>query len=203
MLSSRMAILSLDRRAVYFGAGRPAVALAEAGRHSLVVRVRVCLRARVRVLFQKAQLISPRVTSRRAGFDAGRHVTVVKILSMQELGYIGVTELPSNSNIVNTAHLGVFGIAVGGSSHKAKEMGPTPTRAAAPSRRAAPLTASPADASRSPGRGRDDAGQLVRLRIWIKGILGQFVEPFRQGDEVAMVRISQCDFCKMSGSNLR
>jgi hypothetical protein len=46
MLSSRMAILSLDRRAVYFGAGRPAVALAEAGRHNLVcVFARVCARA--------------------------------------------------------------------------------------------------------------------------------------------------------------
>ena len=126
-------------------------------------------------------------------------MTVVKILSMQELGYIGVTELPTDANMVNTSHLGVFGIAVGGSSHKAKEVGATRMREGTAASAVSslgiaqdmPTKARPADAACSGIRGRDAAGQPVRLRIWIKGTLGHFVEPFRQGDEVALVRTSK------------
>jgi len=59
------------------------------------------------------------VTLAEAGFDAGRHLTVFRILSLERYAYIGVTELPADPTLVNTSHLGLFGFAIGGapSSH--------------------------------------------------------------------------------------
>ena len=58
----------------------------------------------------------------RTGFDAGRHLTVFRVLAMPHHAYVGVTQLPENIDHVNTSHLGVFGFAVGVSTvpHKHK-----------------------------------------------------------------------------------
>lgn len=111
------------------------------------------------------------------------------ILSMQELGYIGVTELPTDANVVNTSHLGVFGIAVGASSHKAKESSWPSGRSTA----ARPAGKPPLPAALSVSQ--DDANEPAGLRIWLQGMLGPFVEPFQQGDEVGLVSndLLRCD----------
>jgi hypothetical protein len=116
-------------------------------------------------------------------------LTVVTILSMHELGYIGVAELPTDADIVNTSHLGIFGIAVGASSHKVKESAWPSGRSTAA--RSAGKTPMPAALSVS----QDDANEPARLRIWLQGMLGPFVEPFQQGDEVGLVSSNtlRCD----------
>ena len=52
----------------------------------------------------------------RAGFDGGRHLTVLRILSMDVHAYIGLTPLPSDPELVNRAHLGLHGFAIGGTA---------------------------------------------------------------------------------------
>lgn len=98
-----------------------------------------------------------------AGFDDGQHVTVVKVLaSSSGVGYIGLAELP-NTQLVNSSHLGLFGFAIGGATGRNGKQQKTPKENVVPS------------------------AEPEKLRVWLKGRLGPFVEPFRKGDEVALL----------------
>jgi hypothetical protein len=63
----------------------------------------------------------------RTGYDGGRHLTVLRILAMAHHAYVGVTQLPENTESVNTSHLGILGFAVGVSTvlHKFKPTNPS------------------------------------------------------------------------------
>ena len=54
-------------------------------------------------------------------------MTVLRILAMAHHAYVGVTQLPENTESVNTSHLGVLGVAVGVSTvlHKHKSTNPS------------------------------------------------------------------------------
>ena len=63
----------------------------------------------------------------RTGYDGGRHLTVLRILAMAHHAYVGITQLPDNTESVNTSHLGLLGFAVGVSTvlHKFKPTNPS------------------------------------------------------------------------------
>jgi len=119
-----------------------------------------------------------------AGFDAGQHVTVVTVLTAG-IGYIGMSELP-NTQLVNSSHLGLFGFAIGGAMHIRK--GKQQQTPKLPAWSQASPTVSPLLPDMSTRKAEVvQSAEPEMLRVWLKGRLGPFVEPFREGDEVALL----------------
>ena len=90
------------------------------------------------------------VAMAEAGFDGGRHVTVLRILAMDVQAYIGVMPLPEDAQMVNSAHLGLFGFAVGAGSESHHKSGSGKTPATTP---LSGLTRKPVTPSLSGGTG--------------------------------------------------
>ena len=156
------------------------------------------------------------VAMAEAGFDGGRHVTVVRILAMDVQAYIGVMPLPEDAQMVSSAHLGLFGFAVGAGSDSHHKSGSGKTPATTPQ---SGLTREPVTLSPSAGAGpallsKQDkrkespisgatspvahswADSVVGdqssrheswVRVWLEGTLGHFVPAFRAGDQVALL----------------